>query len=118
MLLVLLGGLEVWQVVAGHVLLPASMVAAGILGCLAGICLLNRGFYRFFVSLKGRRFSLFAVSMYILYCIYSGASFALGAGLYGWRTILPKSTLLTSASEIPPARRDVAEETPSFPAAP
>jgi glycosyltransferase involved in cell wall biosynthesis len=118
MLLVLFGGLEVWQVVAGHVLLPASAGAAGILGSLAGICFLNRGFYQFLAALKGRRFSLFAVSMYILYCVYSGISFALGAGLYGWRAILPKSSLLTSAPETPPARRDVAEETPSFPAAP
>jgi hypothetical protein len=96
--------------VAGHVLQPASVGVAGILGSLADICFLNRGFYQFLASLKGRRFSLFAVSMYILYCIYSGVSFALGAGLYGWRAILPKSSLLTSASGIPQTRADVGQE--------
>ena len=111
MLLVLLGGLEVWQVFAGQVLLPASAGTAGILLSLASIFFLNHRLYRFFVSLKGPRFPLLAVLMYILYCIYSGVAFALGAGLYGWRTILPKSSLLRSASEISRTGRDVGQET-------
>lgn len=110
MLLVALVGLGAWQVFAGHVLLPPKAGAAGILISLAGIWFLNRGLCRFFVSLKGARFSLFAASMYILYCVYSGVSFALGAGLYAWRTILPKSVLLTSGSEIPRTRADVGQE--------
>ncbi len=110
MLLVLLGGFEVRQLMVGQGRLPESVGAAGILASLMGICLLNRGLFRFFVSLKGPLFSLFAVSMYILYCIYSGVSFVLGAGLYVWRTILPKSSLVTSASGIPRTRADVGQE--------
>jgi glycosyltransferase involved in cell wall biosynthesis len=100
-LLVLLGGLEVWQVLAGHILLPASIGAVGILVSLAGIGFLNRGFYKFLASLKGRRFSLLAVFLYLLYCIYCGVSFALGTGLYVLRATLPESLLQPSAPEIP-----------------
>ena len=103
-LLVLSGGLEVWQIAAGHVLLPASMLAAGAFASLAGIGFLNRGFYQFFASLKGRRFSLFAILLYLLYCVYCGISFVLGAGLYALRhpVRIPRTAIRSEDSAYPP----------------
>jgi glycosyltransferase involved in cell wall biosynthesis len=106
-LLVLLGVLELWAAVTGHVLLPASIGVAGILASLAGIGFLNRAFYQFLGSVKGWRFSLFAGLLHVLYYIYSGISFALGAGLYGLRVTLPGSSLRPSAPEIPQTRGDL-----------
>jgi GT2 family glycosyltransferase len=103
-LLVLSGGLAVWQILAGQVLLPASLGAAGILVTLASICFLNRAFYQFLVSRKGWRFSLCAVSLHILYFVYSGISFVLGAGMYGFRVVPPESSTEPSAQEMPRIR--------------
>ncbi len=106
-LLVLLGGLEIWQALTDHVLLPASIGAAGILLCLAGIGFLNRAFYGFLASVKGWRFSLAAVLLHIVYYLYSGVSFLLGAGLYGLHVMLPTSSVRPAAPEIPQTRGDL-----------
>ena len=106
-LLVLLGGFEIWQVLTGRVLLPASTVAAGILLSLAGICFLNRAFYQFLASVKGWSFSLIAILLHILYYLYSGISLVLGAASYGWHSVLPESSAEPSAAEIPQTRRDL-----------
>jgi glycosyltransferase involved in cell wall biosynthesis len=96
-MLVLLGGLEVGQMVAGRVLLPASAGVAGMVVSLASICYLNRAFYRFLASRNGRFFSLRAVGLHVFYYVYSGISFALGTGMYGLRAVL--SEFSTKASQ-------------------
>lgn len=106
-LLVLLGGLEIWQVLTGHVLLPASIVAAGMLVTLAGICILNRAFYQYLASVKGWPFSLTAILMHIIYYLYSGISLVLGCASYGLHVVLPESSAEPSASEIPQTRGDL-----------
>jgi glycosyltransferase involved in cell wall biosynthesis len=99
-LLVLLAGLEVWQTLAGRGLVPVSMAAAGIFLSLAAIYFLNRSFYQFLASRKGWRFSLFAVWLHIFYYVYSGVSFALGAGSYGFRAVQPDSPEEAAAQRI------------------
>jgi hypothetical protein len=98
-LLVLLGGLEIGQILTGRMLLPASMGVAGILLSLGSICFLNRAFYRFLASRKGWLFSLFAIWLHVLYYVYSGAAFALGAGMYVFRAVLPESSREVSLNE-------------------
>ena len=106
-LLVVLGGVEIWQSLSSRVLLPASMGAAGVLASLAGICFLNCAFYRFLASVKGWRFSVVAILMHVLYYLYSGISLVLGAGLYGLRVVLPESSAQPSAREVPQTRGDL-----------
>jgi glycosyltransferase involved in cell wall biosynthesis len=90
--LVLLTGVEIWQTLFSRVLMPASVGFTGIFVSIMSIGILNRAFYRFLASRKGWRFSLFAVWLHIFYYFYSGVSFAVGAGAYGFRAVLPKSS--------------------------
>jgi glycosyltransferase involved in cell wall biosynthesis len=106
-LLVLLGSAEIWQVLTGQALLPASVGVTGIILSLAGIGFLNRRFYRFLASRNGWSFSLSAIWLHILYYIYSGISFVLGAGSYGLRMALQESSVQPSAPEIPRTRGDL-----------
>ncbi|HSR09095.1 MAG TPA: glycosyltransferase family 2 protein [Bryobacteraceae bacterium] len=101
-LLITLGGLEIWQFVTGHVRVPASLVAAGMLACLASIGFLNRGFYQFLASAKSWPFSLAAVLLHILYYIYSGISLVLGAGLYALRAALPGTSVQAAGEDLQP----------------
>jgi glycosyltransferase involved in cell wall biosynthesis len=106
-LLVLSGGLEIWHVLTGHALRPASLAAAAILASLTGIAFLNRAFYRFLASLKGWPFALAAVLLHILYYVYSGISFVLGAASYALHIALPESSIQPPAPEIPQTRGDL-----------
>lgn len=106
-LLVLLGGLGIWQVLTSHLLLAGSTIAGGMLLSLAGICFLNRAFYKFLASVKGWSFSLTAVLLHILYYLYSGISLVLGAASYGLHNVLPESSAEPSAPEIPQTRGDL-----------
>ena len=106
-LLVLLGGLGISQVLTGHVLMARSTIAAGMLFSLAGICFLNRAFYKFLASVKGWSFSLTAVLLHVLYYLYSGISLVLGAASYGLRNVLPEPSAEPSAPEIPQTRGDL-----------
>ncbi len=101
-LLVVLGGLGIWHALTGHASLPASVGAAGMLGCVAGIGFLNRGFYQFLASVKGWPFSLAAVPLHILYYLYSGVSLVLGAGLYAWRGALPETSVQPTRGDLQP----------------
>ncbi len=102
-LLVLLGALEVRQIWTGRMLLPAFIgvagEVAGMVLSLGAICFLNRAFYQYLASRKGWLFSLFAIWLHILYFVYSGAAFALGAGMYGFRAVLPRSSREPSLNE-------------------
>lgn len=98
-LVVLLGGLEAGQILTGRRLVPASMGAAGILLSLGCICFLNRAFYQYLASRKGWLFALLAIWLHIFYYLYSGAAFALGAGMYGCRAVLPGSSTRASLNE-------------------
>jgi len=99
-ILVLLTALEILQILFDRVLLPTTLGVAGMLVILASIYLLNRSFYQFLASRRGWSFSLFAVWLHIFYFVYSGISFALGAGTYGLRTIVPQSPEKASAQRI------------------
>lgn len=105
--LVFLGGVEIRQALTGRVLMPASTAAAGMLLSLAGICFLNRAFYRFLASVKGWSFALVAVLLHMLYYLYSGVSLVLGVMSYGWHTVLPESSVEPSAAKIPHTRGDL-----------
>jgi glycosyltransferase involved in cell wall biosynthesis len=98
-LLVLAAGFEAGQIVNGGNLFAASIGAGGILLSLGAICFLNRAFYRFLASRKGWWFALSAIWMHILYFVYSGAAFALGAAMYAFRAVLPGSAREVSLNE-------------------
>lgn len=88
---VLLGGLELTQMVAGWSLLPRSLGVAGILVSLGCLGFLNRAFYQYLASRRGWLFALSAIWLHILYYVYSGAAFAIGAGMYAFRAVFPES---------------------------
>ena len=71
---VALSGLTLVLVAMGSVL-----TASASLACLLAICWINREFYAFLKSRKGWLFAIAAVPLHILYFLYSGASFVLGA---------------------------------------
>jgi glycosyltransferase involved in cell wall biosynthesis len=96
---ILAAGWEVGQIVNGRTWLAASLGAAGILLSLGAICFLNRVFYRFLASRKGWWFALSAIWLHILYFVYSGVAFALGAGMYAFRTVLSGSSREASLNE-------------------
>ena len=98
--LVLLLVLEAWLIAAHGARLLMLAGTAGILACLASIFLLNRDFHRFLAARKGWRFSLNAIPMHVLYFVYSGISFVIGAGLYGFRSLLPVSSTKSLAPEV------------------
>jgi hypothetical protein len=77
----------------------ASMGAAGILLSLGAICFLNRAFYRFLASRQDWLFALSAIWLHILYFVYSGAAFALGAVMYAFRAGFPASPRKASLNE-------------------
>jgi len=103
--LVLAGGIGIWHVLGGRPVAPVPVWAAGILASLGSVCFLNRGFYRFLTSRKGWSFSLCAVPLHVLYFVYSGISFVLGAGLYALHGLLPASAREPDASGALQSRR-------------
>jgi glycosyltransferase involved in cell wall biosynthesis len=85
---------------AGQAVFSAPVSAAAILSLLAAIWFLNRAFYRFLAARKGWGFSLLAIPLHTFYFLYSGVSFALGAGFFIFRGVpmaaLPQAAAKTS----------------------
>lgn len=65
-----------------------SWILGPVLLILIPIVILNRKFYRFFVSKRGLIFSLAIFPFHMMYYFYSMVSFILGGSLYIWNTNL------------------------------
>jgi hypothetical protein len=67
-------------------LLTASLwrpwALAGALACVAGIVLLSRGFYAYFVQRRGLWFAARVLPLHFLYHLYNGVSFVVGTIIY------------------------------------
>jgi glycosyltransferase involved in cell wall biosynthesis len=89
-LLVWLGSITAWQMSGG----PTASVflcLAGMVALEAAIVWVNRAFYQFLAERRGWMFSVRVLPLHILYYVYCGLAFALGAGAYAFGALWPST---------------------------